>query len=48
MKELLGKLTARQLWALIVLLEGGSGLGHRLKDNQGSGAALGVNRADRS
>lgn len=47
MRDLLGKLTAEQLWALIVLLEVGSGLGHGLKHNQGGSAPFRVNGADR-
>lgn len=47
MQELVGKLTARQLWALIVLIEGGSVFRHGFQNNQGSGAALRVDGADR-
>lgn len=48
MESLLAKLTERQLWALIVLLEGKSGLRHSFKDNQGGSPPLGVDSADRS
>lgn len=45
MESLLAKLNERQLWALIVLLEGKSGLRHSLKDDQGSVSASRVDGA---
>lgn len=48
MQELLGKLTARQLWALIVLIEGGSAFRHGFQNDQRGGAAFRVDGADRS
>jgi hypothetical protein len=48
MQELVGKLTAQQLWALIVLVEGKSALRHRLKDDQGGSPAFRVDVTDRS
>jgi hypothetical protein len=47
MESLLAKLTERQLWALIVLLEGQSGLRHSLKDNQSGSPPFRVDGADR-
>lgn len=47
MDELVRGLTARQLWALIVLLEGGLALGHGLKHNQGGIAPGRVNSRKR-